>query len=151
MVKIAVVDDSSADRRRVVELLDRLGIESVEFFSAIEAIPAIGEGEFAAAIIDDVMPGLTGYKACQYIAAEAKNGNAEGCPVVMHGSKSQDADKWLAYKSGALGWSPKSNGDKGLEAELRKIPALMAAMEAAILEKAAGQAKRQKSAKHASL
>lgn len=73
MAKILIVDDNEADRILMKECLKGFGFtyEWIECCGGEEALDALnrsaGRDEFAAAIVDTVLPGMDGFETCRRI------------------------------------------------------------------------------------
>lgn len=99
---ILVVEDSSAQRKMIVDLLENHPLKwKVEQASdGQEAIEKIENQGLAPdlVVLDIVMPRMNGYEVCRRIKSDPKTKNI---PVVMCSSKGEEFDRYWGMKQGA--------------------------------------------------
>ena len=94
--KVLILDDEDAIRQFMKINLDYQGYQTVEASSGEEAIKIFEEENPAVAILDVMLPGISGYEVCEIIREKSpKTG------IIMVSAKSQDIDKILGLERGA--------------------------------------------------
>lgn len=94
--KVLILDDEDAIRQFMKINLDYQGYQTVEASSGEEAIKIFEEENPAVAILDVMLPGISGYEVCETIREKSpKTG------IIMVSAKSQDIDKILGLERGA--------------------------------------------------
>lgn len=109
-VSIFFVDDSVVARRKIAEVLDRLGVKhkhannGAEAWARLQAIAAHSQqvgtalrDEIRLILVDAEMPEMDGYVLTKNIKADAR---FEGVPVVMHSSLSSEANRAMGKAVG---------------------------------------------------
>lgn len=91
--KILVVDDDRDIREVVRLLLTGEGYEIKEAASSEEAI-SMADEEFDLIILDVMMPGISGFAACEQIRRNSVT------PILFLTAKSQDSDKTMGFAAG---------------------------------------------------
>ncbi|WP_040349217.1 response regulator transcription factor [Anaerococcus tetradius] len=94
--KILIVDDEDPIRQFMKINLDYQGYQTVEAASGEEAIKVFEKERPALAILDIMLPGMSGYEVCEKIRTEAPMTG-----IIMVSAKSQDIDKILGLEKGA--------------------------------------------------
>lgn len=94
--KILIVDDEDPIRQFMKINLDYQGYQTVEAASGEEAIKIFEKEKPALAILDIMLPGMSGYEVCEKIRTEAPMTG-----IIMVSAKSQDIDKILGLEKGA--------------------------------------------------
>jgi DNA-binding response OmpR family regulator len=106
MPRILVVDDDAAIRDSVRLVLDTAGIESVTAESGERALDTFGCGAFDAAIVDLMLPGMSGLETVHALRARSP-----GLPVIlvsgsmMHGPGAPDMMRVAAELDGVTSLS----------------------------------------------
>lgn len=98
MKRILVCEDEDAIREFVVINLKRSGYTTVDVSNgedAIEAFDACG-GDFDVALLDIMMPGIDGFKVCEYLRQKSDN-----IGIIMLSAKTQEMDKVRGLMLGA--------------------------------------------------
>lgn len=109
------VDDSQVARRKIVEVLDKMGVRHIQAVngraawdslkSMADAHPDGGLHEQIQVILTDAeMPEMDGYVLTQLIKADPR---FDGIPVVMHSSLSSDANRAMGRRAGVDFYVPK--------------------------------------------
>ena len=94
--KILIVDDEDPIRQFMKINLDYQGYQTVEAASGEEAIKIFEKEKPSLAILDIMLPGMSGYEVCEKIRNEAPMTG-----IIMVSAKSQDIDKILGLEKGA--------------------------------------------------
>jgi len=124
------VDDSSVARKKIAEVLDKMGVKQMQANNGREAwdrLKVMAESAQAAGarlhdqiqaiLVDAEMPEMDGYVLTQHIKSDAR---FEGIPVVMHSSLSSDANRAMGRRVGVDYYVPKFDG-LALSATLRPL------------------------------
>lgn len=99
-MRILVADDDAVARHLLARTLSTWGYEVVSASDGRQAWSILqGESPPPAAILDWIMPGMSGVEVCQH--ARAAGGAASGTYVIMVTSRSQTADIVAALEAGA--------------------------------------------------
>ncbi|UTR16373.1 response regulator [Salipaludibacillus sp. LMS25] len=99
MGKILVADDSDILRMLIVDTLEEEGewvVEEAE--DGREALNKLEEGAFDLALLDYMMPGLTGIEVCEKVSPGVK----ERTKLVMLTAKAQEKDREEAKQAGVI-------------------------------------------------
>ncbi|HYL40399.1 MAG TPA: response regulator [Candidatus Binatus sp.] len=113
-----VVDDSPVNRKLLVRLLERLGIESREAAEGRAALAILREAgsEVAVVLLDIVMPGLDGYGTLEAIKADD---GLRHLPVIMISGVDELDSVVRCIELGATDYLPKPFDPAILEARVR--------------------------------
>ncbi len=116
-VCVFFADDSMVARRKIAEVLDKMGVKHIQSNSGREAWERLQTMADAASSIgiplydqiqviltDAEMPEMDGYVLTQHIKADRR---FEGIPVVMHSSLSSDANRAMGKRVGVDYYVPK--------------------------------------------
>lgn len=114
------VDDSGVARKKIAELLDKMGVKHVQAHNGLEgwqrlqglAEAASNSGEdlskqIQVILVDAEMPEMDGYVLTQHIKADRRFDNI---PVVMHSSLSSEANRSMGKRVGVDYYVPKFDG-----------------------------------------
>ncbi|BFL72493.1 response regulator transcription factor [Anaerococcus nagyae] len=94
--KVLILDDEDSIRQFMKINLEYQGYQTVEASSGEEAIKVFEQEDPSVAILDVMLPGISGYEVCQVIREKSpKTG------IIMVSAKSQDIDKILGLERGA--------------------------------------------------
>lgn len=93
--RILVADDESEIRQLLRLYLEKDGYEVVEADNGTAALEICRKGDISMALLDIMMPGLTGYQVIQKLRQD------NNIPVIVISAKSQDEDKILGLDLGA--------------------------------------------------
>lgn len=96
MLKILVVEDETAIRRFIKINLERQGFEVLDVESGEEGLDAFADFNPDIALLDVMLPGISGLKVAKRIRELDNN-----VGIIMLTAKSQDVDKILGLESGA--------------------------------------------------
>lgn len=94
--KILIVDDEASIRQFMKINLDYQGYQTVEAASGEEAIKIFEQEKPAVAILDIMLPGISGYEVCEKIRSLSPMTG-----IIMVSAKSQNIDKILGLEKGA--------------------------------------------------
>ncbi|MBI5919363.1 MAG: chemotaxis protein CheV [Nitrosomonadales bacterium] len=111
------VDDSAVARKKIGEVLDKLGVKSIQAHNGLEGwerLKTLADGvqnaggrlhdQIQVVLVDAEMPEMDGYVLTQNIKADRR---FEGIPVVMHSSLSSDANRAMGKRVGVDYYVPK--------------------------------------------
>lgn len=114
------VDDSSVARKKIVELLDKMGVKHIQAHNGLDgwqrlkglADTAQNAGvdlheQIQVILVDAEMPEMDGYVLTQHIKADRR---FDSIPVVMHSSLSSEANKSMGKRVGVDYYVPKFDG-----------------------------------------
>ena len=94
--KVLILDDENSIRQFMKINLEYQGYQTCEAATGEEAIRIFEEEDPAVAILDVMLPGISGYDVCEAIREKSpKTG------IIMVSAKSQDIDKILGLERGA--------------------------------------------------
>lgn len=120
-IGVFFVDDSVVARRKITEVLDKLGVKhkhatnGVEAWSRLQGLAAHAQ-QTGGALRDDVrlilvdaeMPEMDGYVLTKNIKGDSR---FEGIPVVMHSSLSSEANRAMGQAVGVDAYVPKFDAE----------------------------------------
>ncbi|MBE9040078.1 response regulator [Oscillatoriales cyanobacterium LEGE 11467] len=98
MSTILVVEDSTAQRMMIANLLKHNGMEVIEAKGGTEALQNIQARCPDLVILDIIMPNPNGYDVCRKIKG---NATTQHVPIVMCSCKSEEFDRYWGMKMGA--------------------------------------------------
>lgn len=114
------VDDSAVARKKIAELLDKMGVKHVQAHNGLEgwqrlqglAESASNSGndlhtQIQVILVDAEMPEMDGYVLTQHIKSDRRFDNI---PVVMHSSLSSEANRSMGKRVGVDYYVPKFDG-----------------------------------------
>lgn len=112
-----VADDSMVARRKIAEVLDKMGVKHIQANNGYEAwerlknladtAQAAGKNlhdQIQVILTDAEMPEMDGYVLTQHIKSDSR---FKGIPVVMHSSLSSDANRAMGRRAGVDYYVPK--------------------------------------------
>lgn len=99
MGTVLVVDNNSASRQTVFDLLKQNGLTVLEAGNGVEAIDKIREHFPDLVITEIVMPWMNGYELCQWLKNNPEVDRQ--IPVVMCSIRNEDFDRYWGMKKGA--------------------------------------------------
>lgn len=120
-VNVFFVDDSAVARRKITEVLDKLGVKhkhavnGLEAWNRLDAMAAhakqvgrhVGD-EVDVILVDAEMPEMDGYVLTRKIKSDPR---FEGVPVVMHSSLSSEANRAMGKQVGVDAYVAKFDAD----------------------------------------
>jgi twitching motility two-component system response regulator PilH len=98
MKTVLVVDDSTAQREMMKELLQASGMTVNVAMDGEQAVAVAMEIVPDIVVLDVVMPKMNGYEVCRKLKSDPKT---QGVPVILCSSKSEDFDKHWGMRQGA--------------------------------------------------
>ncbi len=114
------VDDSAVARKKIAELLDKMGVKHVQAHNGLEGwqrLQGLAESasntghdlreQIQVILVDAEMPEMDGYVLTQHIKADRRFDNI---PVVMHSSLSSEANRTMGTRVGVDYYVPKFDG-----------------------------------------
>jgi two-component system chemotaxis response regulator CheV len=117
---VMFVDDSSVARKKIAEVLDKMGVKHLQANNGLEgwnrlkglADVAYNAGtdlhdQIQVILVDAEMPEMDGYVLTQHIKSDRRFDNI---PVVMHSSLSSEANKSMGKRVGVDYYVPKFDG-----------------------------------------
>lgn len=120
-VNVFFVDDSSVARRKIAEVLDKLGVRhkhaqnGLEAWTRLEGMAAHAQqmgrqvnDEIDLIMVDAEMPEMDGYVLTRNIKNDTR---FDGIPVVMHSSLSSDANRAMGKRVGVDSYVAKFDAD----------------------------------------
>jgi two-component system, sensor histidine kinase len=103
--RILVVDDNQANRMIMAAMLEHFGFEMAEAATAEQALAVLPAGRFAAVMMDQTLPGMSGLEALKLIRAMPQP--LAGLPVIPVTGRVSPADKAAFAAAGANGFLEK--------------------------------------------
>ncbi len=98
MKTVLLVEDSRAQQRLIVSLLQTAGLKVALADSAEDALSWLaGNGQPDLIVLDIIMPGISGLDLCREIRA---NPQFQKIPIVFCSSKDQEFDQFWALRQG---------------------------------------------------
>ncbi len=114
---IFFADDSMVARRKIAEVLDKMGVKHIQASNGHEALERLNamadtaqstganlHDQIQVILTDAEMPEMDGYVLTQHIKADRR---FDGIPVVMHSSLSSDANRAMGRRVGVDHYVPK--------------------------------------------
>lgn len=98
MGTVLVVEDSSAQREQITELLQKCGLRVIVAGDGIEALEQIQGNNPDLVVLDIVMPRMNGYEVCRRLKA---NEQTQKLAVVMCSAKKEEFDRYWGMRQGA--------------------------------------------------
>jgi two-component system, OmpR family, response regulator MtrA len=98
MAKIVVADDDADIRDLVVFKLEQSGHDVVAVGDGAAAVDACRDSVPDLAVLDVMMPGMTGFDACRALRADPA---LAGIPVILLTARAQEADIEQGFSAGA--------------------------------------------------
>lgn len=120
MVKILVADDSSTDKRYILDALKGTDFDIVTASDGEEAEEKARTGDFDIIILDVVMPKKNGFQVCRALKQDEK---FKKTPIILLTSKTQESDKFWGRKQGADDYITKPFEPSQLQRAIRKYVA----------------------------
>jgi DNA-binding response OmpR family regulator len=113
---ILVVEDDHDSRGAICTILESLGFGYLGFGSGAEALEGINGKKLDLALVDVMMPGMSGY---QFLEALRKRTEFSELPVIMVTAKDADSEILEGYQHGADYYITKPFTAKQLEYGIR--------------------------------
>lgn len=117
--RVLVAEDEPHIRRILVTLLESGGLAVDQAEDGSRAMELLnGEAPYQMALLDIMMPGLTGLEILRNVRALP---HRAGLPVVILTAKGQDADRELAFRLGASDFVTKPFSPKKLLVRIHQL------------------------------
>lgn len=113
--KILIVDDEKEIADLVALYLENENFTVFKFYTAKEALRCIREETLDLAILDVMLPGVSGFQICRKIREQYRY------PVIMLTAKGEEIDKVLGLELGADDYLSKPFGIRELEARVKAL------------------------------
>lgn len=110
---IVVVDDEAAIAELVVQLLEAEGLRACAFTDPLAALDHCGRAGFVLAIVDVMMPQMTGFELC------AKLRSISDAPIVFLSARDEEVDQVAGFSFGADDYVVKPFKPRELVARVR--------------------------------
>lgn len=115
-LRVLVVDDSEYNQRLLEKILIRIGLTVTVVDDGQEALAALAKEQFAAILMDVLLPGLDGYEVCRLLK---KNARTKDIPVIFLTGKSQTVDIVTGFEAGGSDYITKPFNSLELTARIR--------------------------------
>jgi twitching motility two-component system response regulator PilH len=116
--KVLIVDDSAADLLHLKQVVETAGYAAITASSGKEALDIARAQKPDVILLDIVMDGMDGYKACRELANEEQT---KSIPVIFVTSKNQKADRVWAQMQGAKAFISKPASQDAVLQELQAL------------------------------
>ncbi len=113
--RVLIVDDDAKLCRLLRDYLRPLGYEVSVAYTGPEGLELALRGEFAALILDVMLPGMDGFDVLRRIRA------ASNVPVLMLTGRGEEPDRIVGLELGADDYLPKTFSTRELLARLRAV------------------------------
>jgi len=115
--KILIVDDKRENLFALRQILYEVEAEVIEAISGNEALAATLDNDFAVAILDVQMPGMTGYELAEYLRGDKKT---EEIPIVfLTAAFGDEQHMFKGYEAGGVDYITKPYSPKILLSKLK--------------------------------
>lgn len=115
-MKLLLAEDEQSLSRATIRILEKNNYTADAVYNGVDALAYLETGDYDAAILDIMMPGMDGITVLKKLRAE---GNM--IPVIMLTAKSEIDDKVLGLDSGANDYMTKPFDTKELLARIRAM------------------------------
>lgn len=115
MKKVLVVDDEVFIRKMIEARLKAEGIAVIQAQNGMEAVDKAASEKPDLIVMDVMMPGMDGFKACEAIRS---NPAVSGTPILMLTARGQVADMQKAMALGIIEYITKPFSPKDLAAKI---------------------------------
>ncbi|MGI9305220.1 MAG: response regulator [Gammaproteobacteria bacterium] len=116
--KVLVVDDAEVDRLHLQTILTNAGYHVITASSGSEAIDKASDSNPDLVLLDIIMDGMDGFKACRRLTSEPAT---KHIPVIMVSGNSQKVDKIWARRQGAQAYITKPYTAQQVIAEIQRL------------------------------
>ncbi|HLN76012.1 MAG TPA: response regulator [Nocardioidaceae bacterium] len=118
MAKIVVADDDADIRDLVVFKLEQSGHDVVPVGDGAAAVDACRDQRPDLAVLDVMMPGMSGFDACRELRADP---DLSGIPVILLTARAQEADIEHGFNVGADDYVVKPFSPRELAARVTAV------------------------------
>jgi two-component system response regulator CpxR len=115
VTRILMIDDDAKLCRLVKDYLRPLGYDVAAAHNGVSGLEMAAEGEFAAVILDVMLPGLDGLEVLRRLRAQSN------VPVLMLTGRGEEPDRIVGLELGADDYLPKTFSTRELLARLRAV------------------------------
>jgi twitching motility two-component system response regulator PilG len=119
-MKIAVVEDSDAQRKAIVSAIAQAGFETVQYPTGWDLLAAITDDQPDLVILDIDMPRLNGVRTAEIIKSSPVGGLAR-IPIIMHTSNDNPIDQAFAWIAGCQAIIQKSSNHDALLGAISEV------------------------------
>ena len=116
--KIMIVDDDKDVNYILQAVMEQAGFQIVSYFNAESALKKIKEENPDLILLDVMMPGMSGYEACDRIKTDP---DTAGIPVIMLTAKDMGDDKEAVIRKKADSFIVKPFDSDGLIKRINKL------------------------------
>ena len=113
--RILVIDDDTALSAMLAEYLGARGLEAVARADAESGLAELERGQFAAVVLDVMLPDRDGFEVCRALRARSD------VPILMLTARGDEEDRIVGLELGADDYLPKPFNPRELLARLRAI------------------------------
>jgi len=118
ILKVLVVDDSATDRKNLEQICSGAGYAVITAKSGTEAVDKAKSEKPDAVLLDVIMPGMNGFKACRTINTDPVTNHI---PVVLVSGKGEKTDRVWGEEQGARGYITKPYTAEQILDQLQKL------------------------------
>ncbi|WP_430474681.1 response regulator transcription factor [Thalassospira lucentensis] len=115
MTRILLVDDDAELGAMLAEYLEGEGFDVSQAYTGKEGLARALQGEYAAILLDIMMPGMGGIEVLRELRAKSR------VPVIMLTAKGDDVDRVVGLELGADDYIPKPYYPRELVARIRAV------------------------------
>src|SRR5665647_2555672 len=115
--KILIVDDKKENLIALIHVLSDMNVEIIEATSGNQALAATFDHQFAVAILDVQMPGMSGYELAEHLRGDEKTINIPILFLTAHYGDEQDIFK--GYEAGGIDYLTKPYSPEVLRGKLK--------------------------------
>jgi two-component system phosphate regulon response regulator OmpR len=112
---VLVIEDDESLSAMLTEYLGARGFEVTARTTATEGLKVLQHGDFAALVLDVMLPDLDGFEMCRRVRAESD------IPILMLTARGDELDRIVGLEIGADDYLPKPFNPRELLARLRAI------------------------------
>jgi DNA-binding response OmpR family regulator len=98
MTAILIADDDPDIRDLVAFKLEQAGYDVISVDNGLAALTAVRETPPDLAVLDVMMPGMSGIDVCQQLRADASTGTL---PIILLTARAQEGDAEVGFGAGA--------------------------------------------------
>lgn len=116
--RVLVVEDNETNRRVILGMLDKLGVEANSASDGVEAVEALTRTSFDLVLMDCLMPRMDGYEATRRI--RAMKGDVRNIPIVAVTANAMKGEREKCLDAGMDDYLPKPVSRRALAEMLEK-------------------------------
>ena len=118
MANVLVVEDSSAQREMIANLLTKSGLNVTVACDGAEALEKIQASAPDLVVLDIVLPRMNGYEVCRWIRS---NQSTQKVVVVICSAKGEEFDRYWGMKQGADAYISKPFAPEDLVSTIKQL------------------------------